>query len=118
MFRRLLCLYRACPSPNEVTDNSNEEKRWKVGGPALNRRSSSSVLWDCCRYGDAGALRELLESGAVTVEEMIRRDVNGRTALYLACDAHHTECIRLLLAFDGINANSKISSTVTATNSS
>ena len=94
------------PSPNEAIDTNDEEKKWKANGPALSSGSSSGMsLWDCCRHGNDDALRQLLESGAVTVEDANRRDGEGRTALYLAVDANHIECIRLLLPLNGIDVN-------------
>jgi len=95
------------PSPNEVIDTSDEEKKWKDKGPLLiSGHSSSDIsLWDCCRHGNDDALRQLLASGNVSAEDVNRQDREGRTALYLAIDAGHFECVRLLIAFDGISIN-------------
>ena len=37
----------------------------------------------------------------------------GRTALWLACDARHTECVRLLIEFNGIDVNTADSNGMT-----
>jgi hypothetical protein len=95
------------PSPNEVIDTNNDENKWVAEGPSLfsGNYSSYSSLWDYCRHGDVDELKQLLESGAVTTEDVNRQDGDGRTALWLAVDANHIECIRLLLSVDGINCN-------------
>ena len=62
-------------------------------------------LMDYCRQGNSYMLRRVLQSGDMTPELINRQDGHGRTALFLAVDARHSECVALLLDFDDIDVN-------------
>ena len=92
------------PSPNEYIDASSRVKKWKAEGPALIAGGSSShTLFDCCRHGYVAELRVMLQT--ITPEVLNGEDSQGRTGLFLAIDANHLECVRLLLTNEAIDVN-------------
>ena len=97
-------------APNEVIDTSNLDKKWVAEGPALPFSScpvGNISLWDCCRHGYVDQLETILQEASFTTEDLNRSDRDGRTGLHLACDAGHTEVIRILLAHPGIDISCK-----------
>jgi len=61
-------------------------------------------LWEYCRHGLVDDLLNLIDLG-LSDEELNMLDRNGRTALYLCCDAGHEDCVRILLQQHGIDCN-------------
>jgi ankyrin repeat protein len=76
--------------------------KWSAEGLALTvKGGSSSSLWDCCRHGSTDELVKVLVQ--VTAADLSRKDREGRSGLYLACDAGFTEVVKVLLAQPGID---------------
>jgi len=90
------CVCRGLLPPGPMELNCG----WTVPADVFGKQRHCGLIQDlleACRQGDAETLGRLLSNGASAAAIIDGADREGRTPLYLACDAAHADVVKMLI---------------------